>query len=384
MSTVTKTEVKANSLSIRGQPESHEQEDDNVSHESYSTVAGTIQPGTSSNNEGAQQKNEDQDTQQKNEVKPSDDSDDSDEEPSPCGRCRKMVVRGDEALACDICEQWFHIKCERVTKSQYKQQVAKGKSNFHWFCDTCNILQSGVIKQMTILKAEHSQLKERLDKLEETRATKEELQNELEKKANKDDMESLEQRVATLEGNNGTPGLPGNQDNQGPSTSGTDQAKEVIKEIKDQEERKLNVIIFDLAEGSSQNNQDNVKHDKEEVKEIGKICQASIKKDDVTMARRLGKKTDGGKPRPLLITLSSDEKKKALFVNLKKLQTAPDKYKKISVRHDLTPKQQEDEKALREEAKKMEAELSGKEKCLLRGPPWARKIVKVPAQNKNN
>ena len=379
--TTTETETRVNSVSMRSQPQSPVQEDDNVSQESYSTVAGTIQPGTSST-QGAQQKNEDQDTQQKNEVKPSDDSDDSDEEPSPCGRCRKMVVRGDEALACDICEQWFHIKCERVTKPQYKQQVSKGKSNFHWFCDTCNILQSGVIKQMTILKAEHSRFKERLDELEENKASKEDLQALEEKKADKDDMKNLEQRVTTLEGNQGTPGASGTQGNQGPSTSGTDQAKEVIKEIKAQEERKLNVIIFNLAEGPGQDNQDKVKHDKEEVKEIGKICQASIKKDDITMAKRLGKKTDGSNPRPLLITLSNDEKKKALFMNLKKLQTAPDKYQKISVRHDLTPKQQEEEKALREEAKKMEAELSGKEKCLVRGPPWARKIVKVPAQNK--
>ncbi len=369
---VTETEVKANSLSLRSQ--SNEQEEDNVSQESYSTVTGAVQSGPSSNSQETQQNRD-------HVVKASDDSDADEEPPSPCGRCRKMVVRGDEALMCEICENWFHIKCERVTKPQYKQQVAKGKSNFHWFCDTCDILQSGVIKQMTLLKAEHSRFKERLDEIEECKASKEDLKAVEEKKADKDDMKNLEQRVTTLEGNQGTSGI---QSNHGPSTSGTDQAKEVIKEIKAQEERKLNVIIFNLAEGPGQDNQDKVKHDKEEVKEIGKICQASIKKDDITMAKRLGKKTDGSNPRPLLITLSNDEKKKALFMNLKKLQTAPDKYKKISVRHDLTPKQQEDEKALREEAKKMEAELSGKEKCLVRGPPWARKIVKVPAQNKKN
>ena len=370
---VEATSDHANSLTMRSQ--SNEQEDDTVSQESYSTVAGTFSPsGSGPDSQQAKQKKEDV-------ANKKDDSDADEEDPSPCGRCRKMVIRGDEALTCDICEQWFHIKCERVTKTQYKQQATKGKSNFHWFCDTCNIIQSGVIKQLTILKTEHSQLKERIDNLEETKASKEELQNEIEKKADKEDTKKLEQRVTTLEEKQGSTGVP-NQESQGPSTSGTNQAEEVIKEIKEQDERKLNVIIFNLAESSGEDNQD--KHDKEEVKEIGKICQANIKKDDITGSRRLGKKNDGGKPRPLLITLINEEKKKALFINLKKLQTAPDKYKKISVRHDLTPKQQENEKALREEAKKMEAELSGKEKCLVRGPPWARKIVKVPAQKKSN
>ncbi len=227
--TITETEARANSVSMRSQPESHEQEEDNVSQESYSTVTGAIQSGPSSNSQETQQN--------RNQVKSSDDSDADEEPPSPCGRCRKMVVRGDEALMCEVCEQWFHIKCERVTKPQYKQQVSKGKSNFHWFCDTCDILQSGVVKQLIILKAEHSQFKERLDNLEQSKASKEELQAMEEKKADKEDVKNLEQRVTTLEGNRGTPGTSENQGNQGPSTSGADQATEVIKEIKAQEER---------------------------------------------------------------------------------------------------------------------------------------------------
>ncbi len=361
------TEIKENSLAIGSQ--SQDNEDDNKSQESFSTVVS--QAGTSQTDQHARQKKNKESEQIQ-------DSDVDEEDPSPCGRCRKLVVRGDEALQCEICEQWFHIKCERVTKGQYKQQTAKSKSNFHWYCDTCDIIQTGVLRQVTLLNAEHAQFKKRLLELEQTKANKEDVQKEMEKKADKEDMEKLEKRVTTLEGNQE---VLGNQDDQRPSTSGVNQAKEVIKEIKDQEERKLNVIIFNLAEVPGQDNQEQIKHDKEEVKEVGKICQANIKKDDITKAKRLGKKNNGGKPRPLLITINNEEKKTALFTNLKKLQSAPEKYKKISVQHDLTPKQRADEKALREEAKKMQAEMSGEGRFLVRGPPWARKIIKVDKKN---
>ncbi len=97
-------------------------------------------------------------------------------------------------------------------------------------------------------------------------------------------------------------------------------------------------------------------------------------------AIRLGKKPDADKPCPLLIEVSNKEKKKALFKNLSKLQGAPQKYRSISVQNDLTPKQREQEKLLREQAKKKEEEASGEIKFKVRGPPWDRMIVKVEAK----
>ena len=31
--------------------------------------------------------------------------------PSPCGQCSKLVKNEDYAMECEICDQWFHIKC---------------------------------------------------------------------------------------------------------------------------------------------------------------------------------------------------------------------------------------------------------------------------------
>ena len=366
--TITETETQSNhTVSMRGQP--YEQEDDNISQESFGTVVGSSQPEPAHSS---------QDTKlNKDKSQEIHDSDADEEELSPCGRCRKMVVRGDEALMCEICSQWFHIKCEKVTKAQYKNQTSKTKSNFHWFCDSCDIVQSGLLREMTLMKAEQAKFKKRLDNLEESKVNKEDLTKEMDKKADKADVENLEQRVTAVEDKQ-TASV-----NEGASCSKSsgDDAEEVIREIKEQEERKLNILFFNLPEHKSGDMADKIKHDKEEVKQLAKHCKVAISKDEISNVKRLGKQ--GEKPRPLLIQVSSPEKKRLLFKNLRLLQEAPDKFKRVSVQNDLTEKQRKREKELRDEAKKKETEASGEVTFKVRGPPWARKIVKVDKPKKN-
>ena len=38
---------------------------------------------------------------------------------SPCGRCKEVVKDEDEAMECEVCEQWSHIKCQNITKAEY-------------------------------------------------------------------------------------------------------------------------------------------------------------------------------------------------------------------------------------------------------------------------
>lgn len=160
------------------------------------------------------------------------------------------------------------------------------------------------------------------------------------------------------------------------STSNAD-TTEVIREIKDQESRRQNIILHNIPESNADDGSERVKHDKEQARELAKICKESWKKDDILSAIRLGKKQNDNKPRPLLIKMINEDKKKALFKNLKLLQTAPEKYRNVSVQNDLTTKQREEDKKLRDEAKKLENESSGNEKFKVRGPPWARRIVKT-------
>ena len=120
-----------------------------------------------------------------------------------------------------------------------------------------------------------------------------------------------------------------------------------------------------------------------QIKELGKICKETIRKEDVVKIIRLGKRNPN-KPRPILVEFKGDEKKRGLMKNLANLSKAPEAMKKISVQHDLTKKQREDEKELRDHAKKMESEdNSGEFNYRIRGPPWARRIVKMKKKENN-
>ncbi len=44
----------------------------------------------------------------------------SDKSSDCCGRCTKLVRNDDKALLCDICETWYHVKCERIPDEVYK------------------------------------------------------------------------------------------------------------------------------------------------------------------------------------------------------------------------------------------------------------------------
>ncbi len=294
---------------------------------------------------------------------------------STCGRCRNPVNPTDQALECETCHQMFHTQCENVNKTQFNcisassKGKGKGKSRVHWYCNTCDIVTNDWMRSMSTLHANQQQLEVRVNKLEE----------KVDKKADKEDVEEIKNKVEGLEEkiNSTQENGPGNPQ---PSTStGEGTTMEVIKEMKDQEDRMRNIIFFNIPESNSSDMNDRTKHDKEEVKELTKFCNATIKKDDMIKAIRLGKKPTSNKPRPLLIELNanSEDKKKALFKNLSKLQNAPAKYKSISVQNDLTQKQREQEKLLREEAKKKEEAASGEAKFKVRGPPWDRRIVRT-------
>lgn len=81
---------------------------------------------------------------------------------------------------------------------------------------------------------------------------------------------------------------------------------------------------------------------------------------------------DPNRPPPLMIVFKDLEAKDAIFKNLYKLRGK----KEITFSHDYTELEREENKKLQDEAK----EKSKKEPGVVyrvRGPPWARKIVRI-------
>ena len=80
------------------------------------------------------------------------------------------------------------------------------------------------------------------------------------------------------------------------------------------------------------------------------VCNLNLDvKDEITKVIRLGKKqTDGDtgdtkqKPRPLNVVMKDTNKKMELFKRLSNLRDAEDKYKCLSIQHDLTKKERKE------------------------------------------
>ena len=55
---------------------------------------------------------------------------------SKCGSCGKTVGDQDDGVCCEICNFWYHCRCQAMSEAMYK--VLNRYSEFHWFCRHCN------------------------------------------------------------------------------------------------------------------------------------------------------------------------------------------------------------------------------------------------------
>ena len=80
------------------------------------------------------------------------------------------------------------------------------------------------------------------------------------------------------------------------------------------------------------------------------VCNLNLDvKDEITKLIRVGKKQTHGdtgdteqKPIPLKVVMNDTNKKMELFKRLSNLRDAEDKYKCLSIQHDLTKKEREE------------------------------------------
>ena len=51
-----------------------------------------------------------------------------------CGKCRKVIGKKQSSICCDICNNWIHLRCTKIKKSEF---LSIGYSDENWFCDDC-------------------------------------------------------------------------------------------------------------------------------------------------------------------------------------------------------------------------------------------------------
>ena len=68
------------------------------------------------------------------------------------GVCSKTVANNHNALCCDSCDKWVHIKCNFFNKATYKKLQ---KDNSPWFCINCTKDQLPFLSQANINQSSH-------------------------------------------------------------------------------------------------------------------------------------------------------------------------------------------------------------------------------------
>jgi hypothetical protein len=320
-----------------------------------------------------------------------------------CPCCKAGVLSTEQGLQCDICEEWSHAKCVNISDVEY--QFLKDHKGIDWFCGQCKKVIATVIKTSAGFKEKQ----EKVDK--EIVDIKESLQNQIDNLGK--DVKAITLRIADVDKilKDTTDKVLATDtkietaieaklvDSLNKPTFASVVAKEVedkfnkvsvdvnkvqqsleetkknVLEEKDREARGNNIIIYRVPEGS--NKEETNKNDRTFCMEL---CSTALGIDaevvDFKSMFRLGR-FEAGKVRPILIQVRERTVKNQIMESLYKLRGAEDKFKNISITHDLTQKERLECKALVEEAKKKQADEVGEFLWRVRGLPGQLKLTKI-------
>lgn len=303
-------------------------------------------------------------------------------------KCRKNVKETDEAMMCDGCDMWFHIKCIGMPSELYTAIVEKeGGDGLYWFCDACNV---GVRKMLGRIKEVEEAQKTMEKELGELTQKVEMLTNkekEVEEKRRKDvekqgkmekDIGEMKKEMELLKkGSVGTEEIDEIRNKVSEVKKGTDEVKESFAQIVAKGEKKFEKSVDTVNEGAESGNRAQDRREQERMMEMierakrrsnlilfgvpeeGKEGEGSEIVQDVInglvdskvayeVLGRVGKK--GVRSRPIRVKVENSQHRRRILTCAKKLKDIAGK-ENIYIAPDLTRQQQEEDKTLREEVR---------------------------------
>ena len=281
--------------------------------------------------------------------------------------CGVQVVDGDKAVECCRCQQWFHSKCQAIPKLAY-DALTKYKC-LTWLCEKCKKIISdvesnpptpkddtdlasleGKVQNIGEMVRDHMKIivqsmKEQEKVVSDSAKLLERIcKDQHNQKATYADMvrgtcdkvvKEVSAKIETL------PAKVGVKD----SSEATRAMSNVFDSFMDREKRKLNVVVHNLPEDDSETLAERTIRDQEIFKDVIKAgMNLNI---HPTRSFRVGKKLDD-RPRLLIVTLDSAETKIELLKMAPQLRYLTT-WKRIYVTPDLSKKEREEGKRLREE-----------------------------------
>ena len=327
--------------------------------------------------------------------------------PSCCG-CGVIITDDVKALQCDRCQAadaWKCVDCLNLPKDMYDHLINDDNCCLRWFCESCD-------KQaMDLTQKTEGQSSEKVDSLITLDEKLLELktptaEDAIKNKCDVTDMLRLKDRIQRIERRVMTnekelePRLVvlEEQVKSSPAVLQTDKDnavsdEELIKvvvqeeinrksaEEREQEIRKRNIIIYRVPEKRMENVTERKESDTVFVRDlIDGVFNSKLEEQDIERMYRLGQFSEG-KTRPLLVAFRNVELKDHIMSNLSNLKQTVEKFRGISVAHDLSPREREERKQLVERAKQEHAATSTDDtenfQFIVEGRGERRRIIKI-------
>ena len=282
-------------------------------------------------------------------------------------RCDKEV--GVESVECDKCLNWFHIKCQGISKAALNV-LSKWHGTLLWLCHKCvgslredpgtthssAKLEDSVAKLEEIARQSANLLKETIQNQEKMYAgqcklfeklASETTNEETHKKTYAEVIKGVGAEVAERV----TKSIDRMPAVSIPVQRSNEEIAILFDEMQDKEKRKLNVVVHNLKEGMGQSHAERGQRDSEMFE---KMVRDGLKLTAHTSRTfRVGRQ-EGDKPRLLVVTLSSMTEKIEILKSAASLRDTD--WGNIYITPDLTWKEREKARQLRSElARRREA-----------------------------
>lgn len=280
---------------------------------------------------------------------------------SECAVCRKVVKDEDNGIECDSCKEWVHSKCAEVPLGLYsalsKYEGKKGGCGIFFYCEKCkgNLLKmreelTGLKERVNVLEKEwkdtNKKIGERGVEIEERKKVElESVWNEIEliKKEGNETKISFaeimkeEKRLADKEQAGITSMNVGI--NKG---GGERQLQMEMAEAIERDKRRNKLVMMGIPESNCEVRENDI------VREV-LDCLVGETKVEFENLGRIGRK--GDRARPVRILIVDNTCRRKLLARAKKLKDMTGK-DKIYIAPDLTRKQQDEDRVLREEVRR--------------------------------
>ena len=305
-----------------------------------------------------------------------------------CVECNEEVKAGDKAMECDICKNWTHIKCGKVSASMYGElkKAASGMTcqGIKFLCAKCEKVfvtmkadiikmlekqevmekkQEGLSMGLGAVRKEVDELKALIKKANEQKV----MEDDPEKVKVVEEIGDIKIQIGELKKKysdatrvEGAEGIIVRSSHQ---ISDTKIIQGEVSEMMERDKRKNNLVIFGIMET------DDESVTRGKVNEIITVTGMDVNK--VKYFGRVGRRTQDGKHRVVRVVCDDMETKRAVLKGANKLRMTTG-YERTYISPDLTKCQQEMDKKLRDALREIrkdhkEAKISNGEIIIMNG-----------------